>query len=277
MRKIAFILLFSLAGCDSKNSSEVAPESFEFKSATLSVAQLNPNYSDSANNSGLSFNGEFYLYGKEQGKIKLSAQDRLVFTSPNEQQYSAQNIPKTSSFAEQCCKLEISGLRDTQYQYQENHTWLAELTRNSKVMESFELALPQMAQFIYPGASVDYQQFAFTGNDVILTWHPETAKDLIRVRYTIGTQHEGQALCSGQDAITEERADNLSELNGELVIPADKIALCPQPVAIDITLDYDNEEQRTITTQIQKNTFHFIDFEMVQMISLYEDGPYKPE
>ncbi|KID57597.1 hypothetical protein JF50_10495 [Pseudoalteromonas luteoviolacea] len=277
MKKAAFTLVFLLTGCNSSDSSEVAPESFEFKNVTLSIAQLNPNHNDSVENSGLSYNGMFYLYGKEQGKIKLNGQDKLTFTSPTKQQFNAKNIPKTSSFAEHCCKLEVSGLQDTQYQHQENHTWLAELTRNNKVMESFELNLPQMAQFIYPGASADYQQFAFTGNDVVLTWHPETAKDLIKIRYKISTQNEGQDLCSGQNAIIEERVDNLSELNGELVIPADKIALCPHPVSIYATLNYDNEQRKTITTHKQKNTFQFFDFEAIQIISLYEDGPYKPE
>ncbi|TMP29632.1 hypothetical protein CWB99_08505 [Pseudoalteromonas rubra] len=267
MKKYLLLSTLVLMGCESKDSNEVKPESFLFKDITLTAIQLDPNY---AGKTDISYTGRFPLYEKEQGKVKLSGQDKLIFTGPDRQTVAASNIPKTSTSAEQCCQINISSYPVTSHLYANDNIWEVALTRNSKVIESFDLSLPQMIQFIYPGAASHYEQFIFSGNDVVLTWYPDTAKDLIKIRFSIATQSEGSNLCSGEEFIEREFTTNLSDLNGELVIPADIITLCPQPIDIQVTFSFEDKEKRVVQTKQHKNTVTFFDFKMQQRITLKE-------
>ncbi|WP_138550453.1 hypothetical protein [Pseudoalteromonas rubra] len=223
------MLILTLAGCSGKSSDEISEANFTLSNIDISISEWRGTHLKSE------VIGEVWLADENTKRATLTGNDSVILAGPGEIEITARNRSKTTG-TDYCCNLywaseNISASVDGQ--------WQLSINRQSKQIDSYPIEFPQLVELTYPVSEQDYDTFVYSGNDVIITWDPNSASDLKSYYFQIRTLKEGEKCNAKQTMVLSSDVtvdpDNFS-VEEQLIIPAELIDLCPSPISIEVGL-----------------------------------------
>ncbi|WP_046007233.1 hypothetical protein [Pseudoalteromonas rubra] len=245
MKKTLLIAAFMLTGCESKDSSTVEQSEFTFSQVTLTLERnFERNYEGEISDH---IRGHVRLADNTGTPIELTGQDNVTLSGPHSIVIKGQNTAKDIE-EPYCCFLnwssESQSISDTQ-------SWQLNINRGRKPIDSYPVSFPQFATITYPATQADYDTFAYSGSDVVISWDPNSVNLPDSFTYRIKTLKEGEKCDAKQDSVVDwevEIAPDDFQPNKQLTIPAKYLSLCPSPIQIEVDLSYN--ETKTVTSSI---------------------------